>query len=222
MLGDCIILHHSNKSYIINTVMRMLCALAEDRKSVHCLHFDFLVGCKLRKGADGIANHFLKIGMPVISESLCDMFNLSIATGVFPDSWKIARFAPIFESGQADDRSNYRPISVLPFVSRVFERLIYNQLYDYLDGNKLLFSNLALFQSGFRTLHSVATCLLKCTSDWYLNMDKGQYTAMIFVDLKKAFDTVNHEILLKRLKKYGVIGSENVWFASFLCKNAVL
>ena len=81
---------------------------------------------------------------------------------------------------------------MLPFVSRVFEKLIYNQLYDYLDGNKLLFSK----QSGFRSLHSVATCLLKCTSDWYLNMDKGQYTAMIFVDLKKAFDTLNHEILL--------------------------
>ena len=99
-------------------------------------------------------------------------------------------------------------------ILRQFEKLIYNQLYDYLDGNKLLFSK----QSGFRPLHSVATCLLKCTSDWYLNMDKGQFTAMIFVDLKKAFDTVNHEILLKRLKEYVVIGSENALFASYLCK----
>ena len=73
-------------------------------------------------------------------------------------------------------------------------------------------------QSGFRPLHSVATCLLKFTSDWHLNMDKGQYTAMIFVDLKKVFDTVNHEILRKKLKKYGVISSENAWFASYLCK----
>ena len=93
-------------------------------------------------GADSIANYFLKIGWPVISESLCDLFNLSIATGVFPDSWKIVGVAPIFKSGQTDDRSKYRPISVLPFVSRVFEKLIYNQLYDYLDGNKLLFSKL--------------------------------------------------------------------------------
>ena len=81
-------------------------------------------------GADGIA----------IAESLCDMFNLSIATGVFPDSWKIARVVPIFESVQSNDRSNYRPISVLPFLSRVFEKLIYNQLCDYLDKNRLLFS----------------------------------------------------------------------------------
>ena len=165
-------------------------------------------------GVDGIANHFLKIGLPVLIESRCDIINLSIATGVFTDSWKIAKVAPIFKSGQTDDRSNYRPNSVLPFVSRAFEKLIYNQLYDYLDGNKLPFSR----QSRFSSLHSVATCLLKCTSEWYLNMDKGQYTAMIFVDLKKAFDTVNHEILLKKLKKYGVIGSENAWFASYLCK----
>ena len=81
-------------------------------------------------GADGIANHFLKIGLPVIIESLCDMFNLLIATGVFPDSWRIARIGPIFKSGQANDRYNYRPISVILFVSRVFEKLIYNPLYD--------------------------------------------------------------------------------------------
>ena len=87
-------------------------------------------------------------------------------------------------------------------------------LYDYLDGNKLLFSK----QSGFRFLHSVVTCLLKCTSDWHLDMDKGQYTAMMIVDLKKAFNTIDHEILLKKLKKYAVIGTENAWFASYLCK----
>ena len=97
--------------------------------------------------------------------------------------------APIFKSGQSNDRSNYRPISVLPFLSRVFEKLIYNQLYDYLDKNRLLFSK----QSGFRSLHSVVTCLLNCTNDWYINMEKGQYTAMVFIDLKKAFDTVDHE-----------------------------
>ena len=90
-------------------------------------------------GANGIASHFSKIGLPVIIESLSDIFNLSIATGVFPDSWKIARVVPIFKSGQANERSNYRPISVLPCVSRVFEKIIYNQLYDYLDRNKLLF-----------------------------------------------------------------------------------
>ena len=163
-------------------------------------------------GADGIAYYFLKIGLSVIAESLCDIFSLSSATGVFPDSWKIARMAPIFKSGQSKDRSNYRPISVLPLLSRVFEKLIYNQLYDYLDKNRLLFSK----QSGFKSLHSVVTCLLNCTNDWYINMDRGQYTAMVFIDLKKAFDTIDHEILVKKLTKYGIIGLENTWFASYL------
>ena len=163
-------------------------------------------------GTDGIASCFLKLALPVISESLCDIFNLSIATGCFPDSWKIARVAPIFKSGQPDDRSNYRPISVLPVLARVFEKLIYNQLYDYLDKNKHLFSN----QSGFRALHSVVTCLLNSTDDWYLDMDNGRYTAMIFIDLKKAFDTVDHEILLAKLRKYGVDHLELAWFSSYL------
>ena len=132
-------------------------------------------------GTDGIASCFLKIALPVISESLCDIFNLSLATGCFPDSWKIARVAPIFKNGQPDDRSNYRPISVLPVLARVFEKIIHNQLYHYLDKNNHLFSN----QSGFRALHSVVTCLLNSTDDWYVNMDNGKYTANIFIDLKR-------------------------------------
>ena len=90
-------------------------------------------------GPGGIANYFLKIGLPVIAVSLCDIFNLLIATGVFPNSWKIAKMSPIFKSGQSNDRSNYRPINVLPCLSRTFEKLVYNHLYDYLDKNRLLF-----------------------------------------------------------------------------------
>ena len=163
-------------------------------------------------GTDGIANHFLKIALPVIGESLCNIFNLSIATGVFPDCWKIARVAPISKSGQSDDQSNYRPISVLPFLSRVFEQLVFNQLYEYLDKNKLIYYK----QSGFRSLHSAVTCLLKSTNDWYVNMDKGRFTATVFIDLKKAFDTVDHNILLQKLEKYGVIGLEYTRLTSYL------
>ena len=163
-------------------------------------------------GTDCIANHFLKIGLPVISDSLCDIFNLSIATGVFPDSWKVARVAPIFKSGQTDDQSNYRPISVLPVLSRIFEKLIFNQLYKYLNTNKHLFPK----QSRFRRLYSVVTSLLSCTNDWYKNMDTGKYTALVFIDLKKAFDTVDHDILLKKMQKYGVSGNGLTWFKSYL------
>ena len=118
----------------------------------------------------------------------------------------------MFRIGQPDDRSNYRPILVLPVLARVFEKLIYNQLYDYLDRNKHLFLN----QSGFRALHSVVTCLLNNTDDWYVNIDDGRCTANIFIDLKKAFDTVDYDILLAKLRKYCVENLELEWFTSYL------
>ena len=81
-------------------------------------------------GNDGIASYFLKIALPFIKGSICDLFNLSLFSGKFPDCWKIARVAPVFKSVQRDGRSNYRPISVLPFISRIFEKLLYDQFYD--------------------------------------------------------------------------------------------
>ena len=163
-------------------------------------------------GSDGIASNLLKIAFPVICNSICDIFNFSIFSPSFPVSWKIARVTPIFKGGKPDDRSNYRPISLLPVVSRLFEKLIYDQLYQYLDKHKYLVSH----QSGFRSLHSVVTCLLKGTNDWYIDIDNGRYTAMIFIDLKKAFDTVDHQILLDKMQFYGITGRAHKWFSSYL------
>ena len=163
-------------------------------------------------GVDNIASYFLKVAFPAISDSLCDIFNLSLSSGVFPDSRKVARVSPIFKEGLSDDRSNYRPISVLPAASRLFEKLVYDQLYRYLDENKLI----CLQQSGFRSLHYVVTCLLKCTNDWSVNIDKGKFTAMIFIDLKKAFDTVDHGILLDKMEFCGISGIKHDWFRSYL------
>ena len=126
-------------------------------------------------GVDGISSFFLKIGMPVLAPVLCDIFNWSLASGNFPQNWMIARVLPIYKDGNIEDRSNYRPISVLPIISRLFEKIIFDQMYKYFVANKLFFSD----QSGFRALHSVLTCLLKCTNDWYMNFDKGLYTGYI-------------------------------------------
>ena len=163
-------------------------------------------------GVDGISSFFLKIGMPVLAPVLCDIFNWSLASGTFPHNWKIARVSPIYKDGNIEDRSNYRPISVLPVISRLFEKIIFDQMYKYFVANKLFFSD----QSGFRALHSVLTCLLKCTNDWYMNFDKGLYTGVIFIDLKKAFDTVDHDILIAKLCHYGVAGKELDWFKSYI------
>ena len=95
-------------------------------------------------------------------------------------------------------------------ISRILEKLIYNQLYDNLDVNELLNNR----QSGFRSLHSVATCLLKSTDGWCRKMDNSRYTAFVFIDLKKALDTVDHSMLLKKMGKYDSKGIEMSWFQS--------
>ena len=131
----------------------------------------------------------------------------------FLEDWKIARIAPILNCDAKDDRSNCWPTSVLPFMSRLFEKLIFNWVYEYLDANKSPDEH----QSGFRLLHSVAKALMASTNiDWYLNIDKGQYTSLVFIDLAMVFDAVDREILLQKLKMHGVTGLEHDWFMLYL------
>ena len=104
-------------------------------------------------GDDGISSYFLKLAMPYVEDSLVYLFNTSLETNQFPDPWKIARVSPIFKDANKIEKSNYRPISVLPLVSRLFENL-FRQLHRYLNDNCVINSN----QSGFRELHSTVTC----------------------------------------------------------------
>ena len=132
------------------------------------------------------------------------------ASGVFPDEWKLSKVIPLFKQGERSDLNNYHPISVIPVVAKVFE--IYDQLYDYLTENNLISSH----QSGFRSLHSTVTALLEATDNWAYNIDQGNVNAVEFLDLKKAFDTVDYGILLSRLKEYGVSGTAYNLFQSYL------
>ena len=111
------------------------------------------------------------------------MFNTSIETGIFPNSWKIARITPIYKNGDRADKSNYRPISVLPVISRLFEKLVSNQVYQDIEDNGLFSSG----QSAYLRHHSTATHLLKNTDDWYSWLDLGKLVDLVFIDLKKSF-----------------------------------
>ena len=163
-------------------------------------------------GTDNISSYFLKLALPFIENSLAFLLNTSIETSQFPDSWKVARVTPIYKDGDRTEKSNYRPISVLPVISMLFEKLVFDQLYQYMRENGMFSGD----QSGFLRLFSTVTCLLKNTDDWYNGLDLGRFVGLVFIDLKKAFDTVDHEILCQKLAHYGIHHRELSWFKSYL------
>ena len=138
-----------------------------------------------------ISNSILKISKDIISNSLSDIFNELLSQQKFPDDFNVARVTPIHKGGERGDVGNYRLISIL---STVFEKLIYTQFYDYLMQNNILGDK----QWRFRSLHSTALALIDCTKDWLINIDKGNYNFAVFLDIKKALDMVDHEILLQK------------------------
>ena len=164
------------------------------------------------KGYDSINVKLLKIAKPHILQPLLYIYNTSITSGSFPDQWKIAKITPVYKSGQKDNVDNYRPISVLSPLSKILESYMSINLRDHLTKYNLL----SEFQYGSRPNHSCETLLINLTDKWLEAMDNGNLTGLLLIDFRKAFDIINHKILIDKLSCYGINGTVLQWFISYL------
>ena len=165
-------------------------------------------------GPNSIPTDILQLLIHDISKPLTQIFNLSFKTGVHPDLLKTARVMPVYKKGTRLLVANYRPISLLSNLNKILEKLMFNCVYSFLETNKVIYRH----QFGFRTKHSTRHALIDITETIRKALDDKKFACGIFVDLQKAFDTVNHEILLKKLSHYGIRGVSNDWFVSYLTK----
>ena len=163
-------------------------------------------------GYNAITASILKFSLPVIRSPLTHILNMSLLEGVFPNELKIANVLPLYKADDDMSFNNYRPVSVLSVLSKVFERIMYNRLISFLESNKNLFNN----QFGFRKQHSTYMALVLLLDKIVKALENGEYVIGIFLDFSKAFDTVDHNILLKKLEYYGIRGVCLDWFKIYL------
>ena len=183
----------------------------------HIMHEEIIreiknLNSKKAIGPDGIGAKIIKLCPPIFADNLMKIFNRSIDLGEYPSDMKIARVIALFKKGNHSEPENYRPISLLSCFNKLFEKLICIQLKDFIEKYKIYVE----FQFGFRAGHSTILALTEITDRIRSLMENGNYVFGLFVDLSKAFDTVNHDILLYKLSHYGIRGHANKFFRSYL------
>ena len=167
---------------------------------------------KKSAGLDGIPTFILKDSASYIIRPLLHIINISLSQGRVPSGWKVAKLTPLYKGGSFKDPTNYRPISVLPVLSKVMEKVVFKQVYKYITDNNLLSDN----QFGFRPGYSTNTALFTITENIRKKVDQGYVVGLVTLDLKKAFDMVSHEILLYKLKNFGFDDLSVSWFRDYL------
>ena len=205
--------YEGNKSfrdYLLNPIPNSL--LLYECEEIELKSIIKSLDSKKASGPNSIDTNILHLLIEEICNPLCKIFNLSFSTGQHPDIFKIAKTIPIFKKGSRLMVSNYRPISLLSNLNKILEKLMFSRVYKFLDDYQCIYS----LQFGFRSKHSTNHALIDITENIRKALDNKSFACGIFVDLQKAFDTVNHNILLKKLDYYGIRGTVNDWFACYL------
>ena len=164
------------------------------------------------QGYDNINTSLLKKIIYFIADPLSHIFNQSLLQGIYPNLFKISKVTPIFKKDDPHEISNYRPISILSSISKVLEKIVYNRLYNFLNMHNILNPN----QYGFRKNHSTDLALVKIYDKITNAMANKEHVIGVFLDLSKAFDTLDHKLLLSKLCHYGIRGNALLWFRNYL------
>ena len=163
-------------------------------------------------GIDEISSKICKDAFLVLAEQLVHLFNSSLRTGIFPDEWKIAKVIPLYKGGDREMVGNYRPVSLLPLPGKLLEKIVHDRISKFFEETDFLSPNQGGFRKGFSTVSTIADL----TDDLFSGINKGFTSLAAFIDLQKAFDTVNFEILLNKLNNAGVRNTAGQWCESYL------
>lgn len=163
-------------------------------------------------GSDEINTYTIKENAEFIAEPISNIINKSLLTGQFPEKMKTTKITPVYKNGNKNDVSNYRPIGILSNITKILEKTVNKQLMEYIDSAKIINEK----QYGFRNKSNTSTALFDFVSMLQTSLDQKYKTSAMFIDLRKAFETVNRKILLRKLFNIGIHGTEHKWFSNYL------
>lgn len=205
---------HNSKDYKCNIVINNYSFFFRPVTSSDVINIVSKLKNKKSSGIDGIPSNIIKSCIDLVDEPLCNIINSSLENGIFPDRLKFGIIKPLFKSGDQNLLENYRPITLLTTFSKIIEMIVNEQIICFFNKHKLFNKN----QHGFLSGKGVDTALYEFLTSVINTLEQGDYACGIFLDLSKAFDSIDHDILLVKLESYGIRGTPLKWFKSYLEK----